>query len=340
MAKKKATSKSAAASLSAETRILVLHGPDEMQKREQLTSLRAALEKEHGEIEAFNFDGRSAQLADVFDELRAYSLMMTYKIVIVDDADQFVKTHRAALERYAEKPVDHATLILRAGTWHKGRLDKSIEQVGAIIKCAGITPAEAVQWVTKKAKSEYKVQIDRPAAQMLVDRLSTDLMMLDTELGKLSLMVDEENSTITTALVESTTQKGSDEDAWAIQEAFLDGIVANRPGMSVEKIHELIDLSGQPDVLVMYFVADLVRKFAVARSMKLSGVSDADISKALKLWGPRQQKFFKALQMLGRKGGAIAKAFDKAIEMDKRSKSGFGDAMSNLENFCVSLSGL
>ena len=340
MAKKKATSKSAISSLSAETRILVLHGQDEMQKRENLTALRSALEKQHGEIESFNFDGRSAQLSDVFDELRAYSLMMTYKIVIVDDADQFVKTHRAALERYADSPVDHATLVLRAGTWHKGRLDKSIEKMGAIIKCAGITPSEAMQWVTKKSKADYKVQIEKPAAQMLVDRLGTDLMMLDTELGKLSLMVSEENPTITVALVESTTQKGSDEDAWAIQEAFLDGIVANKPGKSVEKIHELINLSGQPDVLVMYFVADLVRKFAVARSMKLAGTPDSEISKALKLWGPRQQKFFKALQILGRKRGAIAKAFDKAIEMDKRSKSGLGNALSNLENFCVSLSGL
>ncbi|QQE11733.1 DNA polymerase III subunit delta [Planctomycetota bacterium] len=339
MGKKKSTSKPPA-NVDASTRILVLHGPDEMQRRQQLDKLRKALTKEHGEVETFSFDGRNATLADVFDELRAYSLMMTYKLVIVDDADQFVKSHRDALERYADAPVDHATLILRAGTWHRGNLDKKIAPIGAIIKCEPATDAQAITWVTKQAKKQYQVDIDKSAAQMLVDRLGPDLMMLDTELGKLSLMVESPESPITTSLVEQTTQKGSDEDAWAIQEAILDGIISNRPGQSIEMIHELIDLSGQPDVLVMYFVADLARKFANARSMKLSKIPDATIAKQLKLWGPRQQKFFRALTILGSKPGAIAKVLDNAVTMDKRSKTGLGNAMRNLECFTFQLSSL
>ncbi|QDU33666.1 DNA polymerase III subunit delta [Poriferisphaera corsica] len=339
MAKKKATSKPAA-TVDASTRILVLHGPDEMQKREHLTTLRNALAKQHGEVETFNFDSRTATLADVFDELRAYSLMMTYKIVIVEDADQFVKSHRDALERYADAPVDHATLILRANTWHRGNLDKKITPIGAIIKCEPATQAQAIQWAVKHCKKQYKTEIDRPAAQLLVERLGPDLLMLDTELGKLSLMTSSPDQPITAQLVEQTTQKGSDEEAWAIQEAILDGIVNNTPGKSIEMLHELIDLSGKPDVLVMYFVADLMRKFANARSMKLAKIPDATIAKQLKLWGPRQQKFFRALSILGSKPGAIATVFDNAVQMDKRSKSGLGNALSNLETFTFKLGAL
>ena len=342
MAKKKATSKPAV-NVDASTRILVLHGPDEMQKRQHLEKLRRELTKEHGEIETFNFEGRSTTLADVFDELRAYSLMMTYKVVIVDDADQFVKSHRDALTRYADAPVDHATLVLRAGTWHRGNLDKKINEVGGIIKCEGMTAGEAVKWVVQKAKKNYKAEIEPSAAQMLVDRLGCDLMMLDTEVSKLSLMTAaDENGIgkITTQLVAQTTQKGSDEDAWAIQEAVLDGIIGQNPGQSIEMIHELIGLSGQPDVLVMYFVADLMRKFANARSLKLAKMPEPAIAKQLKLWGPRQQKFFRALTILGSKPGAIAKIFDKAVTMDKRSKSGLGNPLRNLECFTFELSSL
>ncbi|WP_432800046.1 DNA polymerase III subunit delta [Poriferisphaera sp. WC338] len=341
MAKKKASSKKTDFKPDADTRVLVLHGPDEMKKREHLAALRKVLDKVHGETETFTFDGKAATLADVFDEVRGYSLMMQYKIVIVDDADQFVKNHRDALERYADSPVDHATLVLRAGTWNRGNLDKKIAAIGGIIKCESASEADAVRWVIKKAQTSYNATLEQGAAQLLVDRLGADMLMLDTEVGKLSLMneLDENgHSTITQTLVERTTQKGSDEDAWTVQEVMLQGIIQGNMGPTLEMVHELVDLSGQPDVLVMYFVADLIRKLAVARSMKLGGVNDGTIAKELKLWGPRQQLFFKALGILAGKRGALAEIFDDILRQDKRSKSGFGDTVRNLECFCVRLS--
>lgn len=112
--------------LDATVRMLVLYGPEDMFKRAKLDELREALRAEHGEIEAFTFDGVSAALADVFDEVRGYSLMQTYKLVIVDNADEFTKSHRDALDRYADNPVDHATLVLRAEKWNKGKDRKSV----------------------------------------------------------------------------------------------------------------------------------------------------------------------------------------------------------------------
>ena len=121
--------------LDASTRVLAVHGPEEAVKKQKIDQLRAALEAEHGELQKFDFDGKTATLADVFDELRGYSLMGGYKLVVVDPADDFVKAHREPLERYAQNPVDHATLVLRAGTWNRGNLDKHIAKVGAVVKC-------------------------------------------------------------------------------------------------------------------------------------------------------------------------------------------------------------
>ena len=127
-------SKPQTVTMTADMRFVVLQGPEPMLKRLRLDQLREALEAVHGDIDPIKLDGRQVQLADVFDEVRGYSLMQSYKLVVVQQAEDFVKAHRAALERYAEDPVDHATLVLVADTWHKGNLDKKIAKVGAVVR--------------------------------------------------------------------------------------------------------------------------------------------------------------------------------------------------------------
>lgn len=331
---KRAPTRAKSGSLDATTRILVLCGQEEMVKRQRLTQLRETLEAEHGQVETFQFDGVRATLADVLDELRAYSLMSTYKVVIVDDADEFVKRHREALARYAQGPVDHATLVLRSVTWNKGNLDKLIEKVGAIIKCDNLSDAEARDEVIRRAQHEHGRKIAPAAAALLVERLGPELMKLDTELAKLALMVPV-GGTIEPKLIEETVGRTSDEQAWVVQDAALRAMERGNPAEVLSMVHELVDLAGQPDVLVTYFVADLVRKLNVALMMKRQGQPDLAIGKALKLWGPRQSLFMNVVRKLD--AGRAARLLEAVVAADSRSKSGLGDAMLNLECFCVRL---
>ncbi|MEM9914207.1 MAG: DNA polymerase III subunit delta [Planctomycetota bacterium] len=343
--------------LDSNVRVLAVHGPEDAIKKEKIDQLRAALEKEHGEVQRFTFDGKVATLAEVFDEVRGYSLMGGYKLVIVDPADDFVKAHREPLERYAQNPVDHATLVLRAVGWNRGNLDKYIAKVGAVIKCEPPKPAEAVARLVARAKDVHGLSIERPAAQLMVDRLGVHLVRLETELDKLAAMAGalspkgrsmKSAGGIDRAMVEQAVGKSSDEKAWEVQESIL---AAMAPGMNrgggdgmansggggriVTKVRELIDLGGQPEILVMYFVADLARKLAVGGQMKAAGESEGAIGKALKLWGPRQRLFMDVLRKVGPDGGA--RLLDLALTADGRSKSGFGPAGRNLEGLCVQM---
>ena len=83
----------------------------------------------------------------------------------------------------------------------------------------------------------------------------------------------------------------------------------------------MIDLGGQPEILVMYFVADLARKLAVGGQMRAAGESDAAIGKALKLWGPRQRTFMDVLRAVGPDGGAAM--LDKALDRRRPEQVGF-----------------
>jgi len=332
--------KAKAATLDASTRIAVLYGPEVMLRKLRLDALRDALVEEHGEVERYDFDGSSASLAEVFDELRSYSLMATYKLVVVESADQFVKHNRAAMERYAEEPVDHATLVLRSDTWHKGKLDKAIEKRGAVIKCEALSEGEATRWVSKRAGSAHQVSIDAAAAEMLVRYLGTALMKLDGELGKLSAMAATEGreAVITEALVESTVARSSEEQAWAMQEALLETLTRGDASASLGKIAELIDRAGQPEVLVQYAASDLMRKLAVAAAMRGEGRPDGMIGKALRIWPTgRQRAFFAALDRIG--PGRASGLLSEALRADAATKRGLGAARLNLEKFCVRLAG-
>jgi DNA polymerase-3 subunit delta len=285
--------------------VLLLTGPEDMLKRQHLDDLRQALEKAHGELHLASFDGKTATLAEVLDELRTFSMMQQYKLVIVDDADQFVKeTTRPGLERYAQAPVDNATLVLRSEKWNAGKLDKLIEKVGAKIKCEHLSAAEARHWLIHRSEKTHQRKIEPRAAELLVQRMGASLHKLDSELGKLALMV-EPSEPISAALIEQVVGRAGDEQAYVVQEAILQALTSGRRGSmtpggaAIVSIHELIDISGQPKELVGYFVADLMRKLCLASMLKRQGASDFEVGKELRLWGGRERLLLNLLRKLG-----------------------------------------
>lgn len=331
MAKRSVSRKKSAVSLDASVRVLALHGPEQRLKRERLVELRDALRAEHGDVEQHDFDGKSAELAAVFDELRGFSLMATYKLVVVDDAEPFVKAHRAALERYCAGPVNHATLVLRSDGWNRGNLDKAIAKVGAVLKCDAPSPREAASWVSKRCQEEHGAAMNADAAVVLVERIGTDLGRLDGEAAKLALMAGD--GKVTAELVREATAAGSDEKAWALQEAMLRSIAEGDASAALDMVDELVRRSGQPEVLVLFASADLCRKLAVAEAMAAERRSDHEIAKAARVWGPQVRPFLGVVRGLG--AGRAARLLKRALSADARSKSGLGPASRNLEALCV-----
>lgn len=315
-------------------RMVVLHGNELHLQRLYQQQLVDALKKDHGELDQFQYAGEQATLADVFDELRSYSLMQVHKLVVVTEADKFVQAHRQALERYADNPVDHATLLLRATTWNRGNLDKAIAKVGTMVKCDTLNRQAAVKWLIATARDKHERTLLPGAAQMMADRLSLDLGLLDGELAKLALSV-EPGGTIDERAVAALAGRGSDEQAWMVQDALLRSIAEGRSRGVIDALREVIEVSRQPEVLVVYAVCDLMRKLAVASLLVRQGVSERDIGKQLRLWGPAQGQ----VMQLARRAEprVLAAMFARALELDARSKSGRGDPLRNLEGFCIQL---
>ena len=329
-------SSSAPVSWATDTRIAVLHGPEAGLKREHRRKLVATLEAAHGELEVTELDGKAATLADALDELRGYSLMGGYKLVAVSSAEVFVQQHRAALERYAEAPVDHATLLLEADAWRPGNLDKAIKKVGQVIKCEPLRGADAEAWAVKRAAEHHDAKLDRAAAKTLVARAGADLLGLDAAIGKLAAMAATPGGgppTISEALVLQEVEATSEEKAWAIQNELLGGLGTGRPAAMLEVVRDLLERSGQPEVLVMWAAADLCRKLALAAELRAAGAGPSEVNKALKLWGPAAQSFGRVASKLG--PAEARRLFAEALRLDGRAKRGLGEPRRLLEAFCV-----
>jgi DNA polymerase III delta subunit len=310
---------------SADHRIVVLHGKESFLRSEHTRRVLDALRERFGAVDEFSFDGTSCSLADVLDELRSYGLMSQHKVVIVDQAEQFMQgdDRRRAMERYAESPMQDATLILRSGGWRPGTFDKLVAAVGVILKCEAPGAAEAVRWAVARSQKRHGVELSAAGAQALVDRVGLDLGRLDSELGKLAVgalamggATGDAKVVITPELVKEFTGLSREEQAWEIQGALATG----DPAQALAKVDELLRVSRAPEVMLAWSTIDVVRKVHDAAALAAQGQPDGAIAKSLKLWGDGAA----VIVRLGRSVplARAAALLQAAIAADRRMKSG------------------
>lgn len=319
--------------MTAEHRFVILHGKEAFLRQMHTQALRDALSKAHGAVDTVMFDGETASAAEVLDECRSFGLIASYKLVVVDNADDLVKeSTRPMFEAYAkslaESPDCGATLLLRTDTWRPGNLDKLVAAVGCVLKCESPDVPKAVAWVEKRAKKRHNSDIEPAAAALLVERVGTDLGRLDSELGKLAAATNE-GSPIDTSVVSQFVGVSREEAVWDIQQKVLKAPVHE----SLGHLRNLLDVSREPAVLISWALTDLARKLHAASRAMAQGARPDTISKPLKLWGPSSFVILDAARAI--KPAAAFRLYRQCVENDQRSKSGFGDAERTLERTVI-----
>ncbi|MBL9121858.1 MAG: DNA polymerase III subunit delta [Phycisphaerae bacterium] len=327
---------SAPHALDASMRVAVLHGKDSYLLTEHLKRYRKALDEKFGSIEEFTFDGATASLSNVLDELRSWGLMGGHKLVVLDNADEFlrVEERRRAIERYVEEPMADASLLMRASTWRPGNLDKGIAKAGGgIIKCEPPDDDKAEDFCEKRCPKQWGVPIDREAAELLVERIGPDLARLDTELGKLAATVcDRPEPRITRKDVAEMVGVGREEQAWLIQDALLTG----DPQQALTKLRDLLEVSQAPEQMVIWSMVELARKLHDAARLLSQGEPDFAVGKTLKLWGPAQALILKAARRLSPQ--RAEELFRTAVGIDVGIRRGVTrDVPRRLQSFTVEL---
>ncbi len=149
---------------------------------------KAVLGGEEGDFSFTAFEGDNADLRDVLDELATVAMFGGVKrLVVVEQADNFVSRYRDELEDYVLRPSRTGVLVLDLDSFPANtRLYKLIVADGLAIDCSTPDEARLTKWLIDWAKQQHKVQISPAAADALVELVGTELGLLDQELAKLA----------------------------------------------------------------------------------------------------------------------------------------------------------
>jgi DNA polymerase-3 subunit delta len=295
----------------------------------QLQRLRSILGQLPKDAQRIDLDGERAELSEVLDELRSFAMFGGGKVVVLRNADEFLTRFREQLEDYVAKPSDSATLILRLESLPSNqRIYKAIAKVGVIENCE--PPKDLPRWVVQHAKEEHGVTVSSDAARLLVDLIGQDLGRIDTELAKLALATDEK--TLTPEHVADGVAFARERQMWDMTNELACG----RTAEALKRWRQLIQLDPSTEFRAVTWLGMWLENVRKAIAMKRKGMQPFAIAQQLRVW-PReiQGPFLQTAEALGE--SAAASATDLLADVDLRSKSGVGDAESNVERFILEI---
>jgi DNA polymerase-3 subunit delta len=245
--------------------VVVLHGSEWFLKRECLHHLsRKVLDGD--EVGLTRLPGGTVALADLLDELATRSMWSPRRLVVVEEADAFVKNHRAALEEYADHPVRSSVLVLDAASWPSNtRLAAKVAKTGLELACTPLKPAEAANWIRDHALRAYGKTIAREAAGVLIELVGIELGLLDQELAKLASYVGAAPA-ISVEAVRTVVGGWRAETTWTMIDAVLEG----RSGEALALLDKLLH-SGEPAMKLLGGIHFVFRPLGTATEISRRG---------------------------------------------------------------------
>jgi DNA polymerase-3 subunit delta len=180
----------------------VFHGDDDLRIEEEVGKLRAKLSASpNADLNTAEFDGRQTSVGEILSAVMAYPFLADKRLVIARDLLAWItrkgagETGKRAVEALlAALPTlpDWARLIF----WEREKLSDTHK----IVKLAQsdehgyervyIVPKDSTEWILKRAREVYGVEIEPAAAVALASVTGADLRGADNELLKLVTYVD------------------------------------------------------------------------------------------------------------------------------------------------------
>lgn len=255
--------------------VYIIHGDDPYLRHEALkVVVQATIPGDEADIGVSRFQGDSAALADVLDELRTLPFFSKRRVVLVDDADPFVSKHRKELESYFESPSETGNLILIVKSLPSNtRLAKLTAKAGLAIDCSTPKEADLLPWMTKHAAS-LKTKLEPAAARLLLELVGPELGLLAAEIDKLSIYTAD-SGTIRRGDVARLVEAGRLENVWKVLNAATEG----DGSLAAKLLDDLISSGEHPVPLLAAMVSSLLKVHHAGR-LRAARLSLADACRA------------------------------------------------------------
>lgn len=199
---------------------------DRLLRQEAVEKLLQSSCDEPDALSVTTFRGPEADLAEVLDDARTPSLLGGRRVVVVEDADEFITRHREKLETYAKNPAQCGTLVLLCQSMPSNtKLYKCIQETGEILSAASPKSSDLARWIVQRAQSAYGKTVREPVGRKLRQLVGDAPGLLDAELSKLATYVGDRPE-ITLNDVTALSGHTREEKVFAIMDAVLEGDTA------------------------------------------------------------------------------------------------------------------
>jgi len=249
--------------------------------------------------------GKTAEWKTIHDELSMISMFGDRRLIVIDDADEFVTKNRPSLESYAAAPSARSVLVLSVKTWKTNtKLAKALASSGLVLECTPLAGGQLVRWLTSTAEEQFGKQLTRDAAALMVELVGDSLGLLERELAKLSAYVGNEPR-ISVDSVRTIVGGWRAETTWKMTDAIRNGDAAT----ALAALGKLL-ADGEAPLRLLGGLNFVYRKYANAtelarrgkplrNALKESGVFPRDLDAAerylRRIGRPRAEELFALL---------------------------------------------
>jgi len=248
--------------------VCAIFGEEAFLKHEVLARLRReVLGGGDADLSFHVFEGPSATLPDVIKQLATIAMFGGGKrLVLVEQADEFVSRHRKDLEAYVARPKPTGVLVLDVKSWPSNtNLSKAVAEAGLAIRCSPPEGEQLTRWLSARAERTHGVQLPSAAADMLLEMIGPELGLLDQELAKLALTAGPQGK-ITHEMVRQTAGSWRAKTVWEMLDAALDGDLRK----ALVQLDRLL-LAGEEPIAVLGQISSSLRRLAAATRLVLAG---------------------------------------------------------------------
>ncbi|MCC6239167.1 MAG: DNA polymerase III subunit delta [Phycisphaerales bacterium] len=298
----------------------------------QLREVENIASKLAPQTQRVQFDGESAEISEVLDELRSFAMFGSdSKIVIVRNGDELIARGRAALEKYVENPSPSGVLILRLNSLKKTeRIAKLIEKNGQIVLCDPPRYGALPAWIIQHARAAHQLTMEPAAAQLLAEMLGDNLGRIDNELAKLALKVQGDRVLVRD--VEGDTAFQREQEMWDLTNAMATGQTTE----ALRRWRRLVQLDSSAEFRATTWISMWLEDVRKVLDADRAGQNPQAALPAFKYRDFRVKTQFVAVaKAMGYAG--TARAINLLAMIDKHNKSGIGQPATNIESYIMLL---
>jgi len=247
--------------------VCAVFGDEAFLRRQAIAVLRReVLGDEEGDFSLRTLEGPAAALRDVLDELATLAMFGSgRRLVVVEQADEFVTRWRAELEDYVAQPIARGGLVLGLDKFPSNtRLYKAVAASGLLVDCSAPEDARLGRWLVDWAARTHQAKLERSAAGLLVEPIGPELGLRAQELAKLAVLAGP-NGKSPAQLVREAAGGGRTRTTWEMLDAALAGDLRS----ALAQLDRLF-AAGETPIGLLGQIAASLRRFAAATRLVLA----------------------------------------------------------------------